>query len=219
MKKSVLMMSMAAAILALTGCAANKGAQQTQEAAPATAAQEQAPAAVPAEKLDGALCLFVDAHPQAKPYNDAVQQGVASLMPDVQTFSDPKAAPEVCQKGYIMAYGIKGKEVTDGAKTVKGKDGKPVKSKKAGQKHVVPESIMFAVFHDNKNVLHGEGPLKLQNNQIDLNQVSAYSQEMTNALLAKYKDGTLGKEEAPAAGAAGAAAPATDAATPAPATK
>ena len=163
---------MMAALVAVTGCASKNTPMQEP---PATAkASVEAVKAVPPEKLDAALCLMLTKAQGADVLNEAVKAGVASVMPDVQTFTDAKAdVPEVCKSGYIMLYGLQAKEVKQPA--AKGQKAKTVQV---------------------------QGPLKVENDKIELNQIASYAQEVTNVLLAKYRDGTLGKDIPAAAPAA-----------------
>ena len=190
MKKSLLIGSMMAALVAVTGCASKNTPMQEP---PTTAkASVEAVKAVPPEKLDAALCLMLTKAQGADVLNEAVKAGVASVMPDVQTFTDAKAdVPEVCKSGFIMLYGLQAKEVKQPA--AKGQKAKTVQ---------VPENIVFLVVKDNKKMLQAQGPLKVENDKIELNQIASYAQEVTNVLLAKYRDGTLGKDIPAAAPAA-----------------
>ncbi len=205
MKKSVLLLSLSALALAVTGCANNQAAKTETAAAETPAAQSAAPVAATANtqtgeqgaQLDGALCLF-NGGAAVQGLNELVASSVGQVVPTVQSFSDPKAIPEVCKNGYIMVYALLQKKDDKQA-------AKPAKGKKAEEK--APElSMAFRVLHKEKPVLDANGPLSNDQKQL-AQQIHDYSVQMTQALLKGYREGTLDK------------AAAQPAAQPAPATK
>ncbi|GEM_PF-1309940 len=197
MKKSAFLLTLGAAMLALTGCAANKAAapetMSQESAAPAQqTAQQSAPAAGQKKKLDGTLCLF-NRTAQVNGLSDLVLNSVSAVVEDVQNVTDPKNIPQACQKGYVMVYGLRDKpEDKTASKTAKTK--KPADAGKS-----VDLEMLFVVLHNNRQVLTANGPLSLVNGQLDGARIQNYALEMTNALVRGYEAGTLGKEPAPAA--------------------
>ena len=131
--------------------------------------------------LDAPLCLEVRSNLPSSDLTRLIRFGMELVVKPVLLFNEGEI-PTVCQRGYVMHYGIRAKNSETAQ--VKGK-----KRTKTQSPRIEVEAMEFVVTREGKKILNGEGPAV--NGDITAQQVLTYATNMTQILYDRYTSGQL----------------------------